>query len=557
MQAESAQFAGPEVGAAAQRRVGRSRAGIAQQSSQGNGLQRPQPSPHKHSAAISSNQLSRTDMDEDTRSQDSQGDDFVLVEEEDEQHPAQPEQSSQEPPASDPASAAVEASCDAAASTAGMVPWFEKRQGVLVAHDANAAHLRRYLHVNATAIFGGARTGKSFLTNCIAGREEMARTSNDLATPCTSDVQMTPDVVALRDLATVDGGCPAGSDETEMMITLLDCEGQGDRGEAHDIALMAPLLLVTKVVLYNWKGGLEKNTILQRLGTLVKAASMIATSQNTTPNSTGKPFGHLHLVLRDWAKCDDEAAELVRKALFDDEAGDDPELVMRNSIRAELKANFESMQIWLFPPPRTDANDTTKILFVQRSELFMSRLGALRECICTQMLQPMEFNGQPLTGQTKAALVPVLIEAMNSTEKVIRPESAYGSMLKAEGSRASKAAQVAFERAVTLHTDSTDFISTGSLETALRTTLDGIMAEFRSKTAGLPPATAAEFEADLVQRTERELLLRLEQNTARLGNFLAAVIDTAETQLRDTMAAQLELHLPVATEHIDHQGLPA
>lgn len=219
-----------------------------------------------------------------------------------------------------------------------------------------------------------------------------------MATPCTSDVQMATDCVPVEELT------PGADISQDMMITLLDCEGQGDRGEAHDVQLMAPLLLVTKAVLYNWKGGLEKNTILQRLGTLVKAASMIATSQETTSNSTGKPFGHLHFVVRDWVDQRPESLTAVTKALLDEEEGTDEELSLRNIIRRDLKDNFESITIWLFPPPR-DTSAVGKINFAERTPAFLNQLNRLRPVLQEQLLQPMEVQFENLNTVLTVSIV--------------------------------------------------------------------------------------------------------------------------------------------------------
>ena len=53
-----------------------------------------------------------------------------------------------------------------------------------------------------------------------------------------------------------------------MQVGFVDVEGQGDQSEAYDALLVTPLLLLSKVILFNWKGGVEKTSMLKLLATL-------------------------------------------------------------------------------------------------------------------------------------------------------------------------------------------------------------------------------------------------------------------------------------------------
>jgi hypothetical protein len=92
-------------------------------------------------------------------------------------------------------------------------------------------------------------------------------------------------------------------------VGFVDAEGQGDRDSAYDARIACPVLLAAKCVVFNWRDSLQKDRMLDLLGVMCRAAASIdlaADSNPATSGSTGsgaaaaKPFGHLHIVFRDW-----------------------------------------------------------------------------------------------------------------------------------------------------------------------------------------------------------------------------------------------------------------
>ena len=77
----------------------------------------------------------------------------------------------------------------------------------------------------------------------------------------------------------------------------VDTEGQGDESVESDATLLTPIILLSKVILFNWKGGLQKNQILNELALLVEVANCV--SSNSFKEEKSK-FGHLYIVLRDF-----------------------------------------------------------------------------------------------------------------------------------------------------------------------------------------------------------------------------------------------------------------
>ena len=75
----------------------------------------------------------------------------------------------------------------------------------------------------------------------------------------------------------------------------VDTEGQGDKDVESDIILLTPILLLSKVILFNWKGGMQKDRILNELAILVEVANRVSFDKMTT-------FEHLIIVFRDHFK---------------------------------------------------------------------------------------------------------------------------------------------------------------------------------------------------------------------------------------------------------------
>jgi hypothetical protein len=70
------------------------------------------------------------------------------------------------------------------------------------------------------------------------------------------------------------------------------------QGENVDVMLLSPLLLLSKVVIFNWMGRPERDTILNQLGSLATVARSVNIEKSRDPRNT-KIFGNLHIVLRD------------------------------------------------------------------------------------------------------------------------------------------------------------------------------------------------------------------------------------------------------------------
>ena len=278
--------------------------------------------------------------------------------------------------------------------------------------------------LNLISIFGAARQGKSFLMNCLAGREGTFKISND-RDPCTQGIDISRTTVPLREFASMDGGAAVApvAGASALRVGFVDAEGQGDRDVNYDARLASPVLLMSRCVIFNWKDSLQKDRIIQSLGVMVKAAAnVVEGSGGGAAGASSKKFGHLHIVFRDWVFASSDGPAGVYKQLFERERSADHDAMVRNEVRRVLvEEAFESVHVWLFPPPTERVDDLGKQL--RPSDLsarFRDGIKGLRAELAAQLRAPMaQFGGRALTGGTLARLAPVLVKTLNSRDVIM------------------------------------------------------------------------------------------------------------------------------------------
>jgi hypothetical protein len=129
-------------------------------------------------------------------------------------------------------------------------------------------------------------------------------------------------------------------------------------------------------VILNWMDSVQKDKILNHLGIMHKAAINVAT-EGDVGEDEGPIFGHLHLVFRDWRFQGDEKS--VMNDIFKEERGADTATAVRNNIRRSVKASFQSVNIWLFPPPSDNVQSLSTEMTVQQvSAPFRTKLREFR-----------------------------------------------------------------------------------------------------------------------------------------------------------------------------------
>jgi hypothetical protein len=146
-------------------------------------------------------------------------------------------------------------------------------------------------------IFGPARQGKSFFMNALMDDDEFQVSS--MSEPCTQGVHLSNRSPMLQDFMA------DTTPEMPISVGFIDVEGSGDKTGHYDLVLATPILIASKVVFFNWMGGIQKNDILEKLAVLSNAAKKIERS------SRGNVFGHLNVLLRDFTNDEETAHELI------------------------------------------------------------------------------------------------------------------------------------------------------------------------------------------------------------------------------------------------------
>jgi len=425
---------------------------------------------------------------------------------------------------------AMAAGGKAAAAAAATAPrglkLIDVNKGKLVLAQQGTAALRSLpvsAPLNLCFIFGSARSGKSFLMNCLSGTPGLFQVMNS-SSPCTKGVDLASTILPLRAFAAhadslpvqledielgaggVDGEANqqtpaspmnangASSPRTERIdveaaaaaistqVGFVDVEGQGAEDGTYDTMLALPLLMTSKVVLFNHKGAPTVSDMLSKLGVLARAADYIdlgadedAEEEDTEEKSqgqgqpasprqnslagqmrsarAGKKFGHLHVLFRDFSFAGDvhsvyqqlmgmeplaqvkpakgpksslkdgAGASSFSKADRDRELDANKAIQERNDIRALLLDNFQSIHIWLLKQPASA--DVLKAHKELPEELvdpeFTREINRLSVVLAAQMKAPAHFAGQVLTGTRVATLLSQITTALNTSGAISVP----------------------------------------------------------------------------------------------------------------------------------------
>jgi GR25 family glycosyltransferase involved in LPS biosynthesis len=434
--------------------------------------------------------------------------------------------------------------------------------------------------------------GKSYLMNLLAGTTGMFQISNSDA-PCTQGVDLATHFLTLPQYAAgTNGAVSASADDASSMndgedqvpvvrVGFVDVEGQGDRDVGYDTMLVSPVLLAAKVVIFNWRGGVEKDSMLQKLGCLAWAARNIDHGRDDDDDdddsdsndglntsledvaggfSRGRHvFGHLHIVIRDWQYEGTEST--VKKRLFRSENGTAPEISTRNEIRRLIRENFESIKIWLFPSPVQDTTNLTGNIIEteQLTANFKQVLAEFRAHTAVQLAQPKLFNRQPLTAEIVGQMMPVLADALNDpANEALRPQPLFEAVQRRRSDNAVTQAHAELEAlGVVLGTSAEEVpCSNSALSLRFTTASANVLESFDATVAGngLPPSLCASAKDQVQARREAQETMLLEANTRRLINIATAAClkaqASAEHELQEAFAAPGSL--PTTAEQIEH-----
>jgi hypothetical protein len=147
-----------------------------------------------------------------------------------------------------------------------------------------------------------------------------------------------------------------------------------------------------------------------------------AEKMKTEVRRSGKKFGHLHVLFRDFAFTGDEAAiyqqllgkEKVTKVLKAEEQREAKAAQERNDIRQLLLDNFESISIHLFKQPASpdDLREYKEVPDHLIDPAFSATVKELLMSVTQQLGTPTSFNGSNLTGSYQIIILLRLLHSM-------------------------------------------------------------------------------------------------------------------------------------------------
>lgn len=217
--------------------------------------------------------------------------------------------------------------------------------------------------------------------------------------------------------------------------------------------------------------------------------------------------------------------------LFKNEKGRSNEVNVRNLARASLQEAFESITVWLFPPPVTDtAHLSSKIRFEQLQRPFQVKLREFRKAVSAQLQEPTRFYRQPLSASLLSSVMPVLVETLNS-DQVIMPESIYSSMVRAQAS----ALKEECEREISEHVAAAgieEVVSSGELQKTLQEDVDVIIKNALARLANTPSSVLKDIRSSLLSFAEKEIQIALHANNEKIVLLLSKEVDSIFENLK-------------------------
>lgn len=286
-------------------------------------------------------------------------------------------------------------------------------------------------NINIISIFGRARQGKSFLMNCLAGEREIFTISNKKES-CTQGIDISSKWLSLEEFSKIDNDTSIKA-SPNIRVGFVDAEGQGDKDVEYDAELVCPILLASKSVIFNWKGDLQKDSLLQTLGIMCRAAKNVGdeSSRSDIGSSTSRaPFGHLHIVFRDWQAVDSTETDVLHDLL---QAEGTSSGRSRDLIRTELRACFASIRVWLFDSPVSNSEFLKNKLTIEMcTARFRSQVRALRSALSQQLRTGTMFSASTsamLMGKDLQPFIKTIAASLASGSPVL-PQSAFANMLK-------------------------------------------------------------------------------------------------------------------------------
>ena len=302
-------------------------------------------------------------------------------------------------------------------------------------------------------VSGPARSGKSFLLNCLTSPSSARRSSRPLprrfvvsgsVQPCTRGLWMwvSPEPIQLPD-------------GTKMRLLYVDTEGVGavKATDQQDLIILALALLISSTFMFNSMGAIDERSI-SKLAFVTQLSSHLHITQGGADTSKDFEtyFPHFVWILRDFSLQLKEGAdgkaisakEYLEGALRPERGTLDEDVARRNRIRMLLTTFFARRECHTLPRPVTDesalaalggesADNLIREGFHAQLDTLVQVSHALHEIACSiwsfaayrhgdscppcqsveSTLRPKLLHGRPLNGSLLGSLLVEYVAAIN------------------------------------------------------------------------------------------------------------------------------------------------
>ena len=268
--------------------------------------------------------------------------------------------------------------------------------------------------IAVVCVAGPYRTGKSFLLNRFAGRQEgfaLGSTTN----PCTDGLWIWGEPIPLND---------------EMVMILVDTEGLNsyNRDEMSDMILFAITCMLSSTLIYNTFGAIDEKAI-ERLGFIANITQLFNFKEKKINYETefqleiSKYFPTFHWVLRDFSLdlYDDNLGrrltpkEYLETALLINTRLDDQH-AERNKTRNAIREFFRDRHCTTLIRPVLDEKQLRNIEQMRYNDLkpgFRESVEELQQLVLNNV-KPKIIDNVPINGNGYVELVEYLVQAINN-----------------------------------------------------------------------------------------------------------------------------------------------
>jgi len=408
--------------------------------------------------------------------------------------------------------------------------------------DGNAFIANFPQSLNLISIFGPVRMGKSTLMNLLANVLELFPSSPTF-TPHTKGINVATLTMTVPEFGQLNNAATDVPNPTDdITVGFVDSEGQGDKGDQHDIDLFSPLLVVSKVVIYNYASQVHRNKILEHLGVMTQAALKIKPNLED-PDTGGKVFDKLAIVISQVDK-NNFPEEAVYNYILKIERPTDADARNRNRIREQLFKTFKEIKLYVLPNGLKPGTPPGKPLTADDfTEDYLVPFRKMRRDFTTTLLESRTFEVKHLTGWWIADMMQELVNSINLGEG-INLVSIFESAQRAVIVRAKQVFVSAVQLFFRTIRDSDDAIATTTLTSQYGDSIREQTRIFRSSTADV----SAELVQSALNEIQNEINNEFHNYIAKLNfNRIEAFARTLMSTLQDNLETTIFEKYPLAT----------